>query len=171
MGDPKFKFYELPDGRIVQCIALVDEDGNIVTPGAGGASWQKVTINYTDFQPDAAAFNFINCFQVPADNQVSRIIIIPRVPFAGGTITAAVFGIYESTQNYPFSNINSIDVFAAISNVRGRISDCEITDNNGLMDKTGSYTQCYISLTGGVINDLTAGQIDVYYLLDDLTGL
>jgi len=166
--DVKFKQVQLPDGSWVQAVALVDVDGNIVTPGGGGGSatqWLKVTLNYDDWQPNDQAFGYTIPFTIPALKQLHKIIVIPRIEFAGGTITTVGLSIYNEAD---------IQIYCTNTNVSN-----VITGNSGqqyvpanipwISDmSSGESPHAYLSISGGVIDDLTAGQVDIYYLLDDL---
>jgi len=151
-----------------QFVDLIDSLLNIIDDNH--VPWQKTTINFDDFQPDAAKIKFITAFNVPAGEQVYRFIIHPTISFSGGPITDAHIVLYEETDNAPYENTD-INVFSVISNKSGRVSPGHIKSDDYLIDfQAGSDIHIRLEIVGidAEINDLTQGSFDIYYKSDKI---
>ena len=152
-----------------QFVDLIDSMLNIIDDN--NCFWQKITINFDDFQPDATKIKFIDLFNVPAGSQVHRFIIHPTINYIGGPITDSFIEIYEATCNHPYVN-SDVNVFNAITGKSGKVSPGYITTDSFLIHFTvGSTLKIRLEVIGALaeINDLTQGSIDIYYKLDKLT--
>lgn len=132
--------------------------------------WQKVTINYDDFQPESNPELFIDCFSVPAGFQVGRIILILTTSFSGGTITDAFTDLYDPTDSSKYRSA-FLNVFNAVTDVYGRVSPGYIDGFPFLIDiSTGSVVRISIEVADATdgLNDLTQGALDVFFRLDKI---
>ena len=151
-----------------QFVDLIDSLVNIIDDHF--CEWNKVTINFDDFQPDATKIKFINAFSVPAGSQLHRLILHPTINFIGGPITAANIEIYEETDSFAYVNADA-NVFAAITGKSGKVSPGYLTNGNFLIDfAAGNNIRARLEVVGALaeINDLIQGSLDIYYKLDKL---
>ncbi|GAG04314.1 unnamed protein product, partial [marine sediment metagenome] len=130
--------------------------------------WDKITINFDDFQPDATKIKFIDAFNIPAGSQLHRIIIHPTTAFNGAPITDAFVEIYEETDSHTYVNTN-VNVFSAATDKSGKESPGYTATDHFLIDfATGNNIRMRLEVVGpgAAIDSLTQGSIDIYYKLD-----
>lgn len=147
---------------------LIDSLVNIVDDDF--CEWNKVTINFDDFQPEVGKTKFIDAFNVPAGYQVHRLIIHPTIAFTGAPITNATVELYEETDTAAYHS-TTVVVFTAPTDKSGKVSPGYITASNYLIDfTTGNNVRIKLVIIGALaeINDLTQGSLDIYYKLDKL---
>jgi len=151
-----------------QFIDLIDSFLNFLDDGI--FPMQKVTINYTDFQPSSSSNIYIDCLLVPQGYQVRRIYIIPSERFLGGTISDSAMQLFDSSDS--FSLVNSLcSLFVIQADTWGMISPAYTEDYTSISDiNDDSYIRMYFVVTGATdgFNDLTQGSVDIYYSLDKM---
>src|SRR4030042_1768829 len=139
---------------------LIDSVLNIVNDGF--KAWTKLRLSYTDFQPDAGATKTINSIPVPAGYQLGKAFLIPITTFAGGLISAANIQLYDPQDLNVYFN-SQCDVYTAIGNYTGICVPGFVNTDRRLQHRTSSsYVRAKLSVTGGTMNSLTSGVIDIY---------
>lgn len=151
-----------------QFVDLIDSLVSIIDDNF--CHWNKVTINFDDFQPDATKVKFIDAFNIPAGSQLHRVIIHPTIAFIGAPITDSFIELYEETDNNTYENTD-VNVFNAITDKSGKVSPGYTATDHFLINFTaGNKIRIRLEVVGALaeINDLTQGTIDIYYKLDKI---
>lgn len=151
-----------------QFVDLVDSLVNIIDDSF--CEWNKITINYDDFQPEAGKTKFIDAFNVPAGSQLHRLIIHPTTRFNGAPTTDAFIEIYEETDTNTYENTD-VNVFDAVTAKSGKASSGYTLIDNFLIDfSAGNNIRIKLEVVGALaeIDSLVQGSIDIYYKLDKI---
>jgi len=142
---------------------FIDSDPNFgdVDPGI----WTKFTIKYTDILYAGTSYQLPWLSSVPAKTIIDKCFIVIKTYFTGGTISNVQMAPYTDGTTYSgfltifsVSLLNSAIPFYSFSN----------TYKNGRFDTTCNFIFQFISSSAN-LNALTAGELDFYYKLQQLT--
>lgn len=115
--------------------------------------WQKYTVAYTALSTATASVAY-TLFTATADDIISGVYIKHSTAFAGGAISAVKAKIGTSTDDIKY--LTEFDVLQATTTTAYSL--------NSILDKESGNVSILLtlSLTGGNLSDLSAGQVDVY---------
>lgn len=122
--------------------------------------WEKTTLLFSSFQPNATDTNTITLFSGAAGTTPIAVKFKHTIPFSGGTVASADIEIKDSNGSVllAFS-----DVFGAVGDTVGFVV-ANIT-LNFLPDQANpsNYT-AQLFITGDIIDNLVAGSVDIWVL-------
>jgi len=122
--------------------------------------WRKVTLGFAAFQPSAADNNTITVFAGDAGTTPQAVKLKHTIPFTGGTINASDIKVQDGngTQLLGF-----FDVFQAAGATVGSINNTIAITTIPSQAAPSNY-EAQLFVGNGVINDLTAGSVDIWIL-------
>jgi hypothetical protein len=123
--------------------------------------WNKFTINYLDIAA-AATTNTLVALTLPAAGVIHNIVLKHNAAFTGGSVSALTvdLGISGDTGRY----INDYDIFIASSDTLFEaLSLVEVFNFGATQD-----IDLVFNSTGDNLDQLTAGSLDVFFLLSSL---
>ena len=117
--------------------------------------WQKYTVAYTSFSAlGATATGAVTLWSISAAEVTDAHILKHSAAFSGTSITAAVVRLGKTGSDAAYTD--DFSVFAAPAS-----SNAQLTQNLACEFSTTSFI-ITLSLTGGLLSQLSAGSIDVY---------
>ncbi len=139
--------------------ALVNANFSALRDGA--ALWQKFTVGFASFQAlGATATGSVVLFSLTAAEVVNSRMVKHSTAITGTSITAAICRVGKSgTDDFYTDDYN---VFQAVSGSAAQKTqglDCEFSATSMILT---------LSLTGGLLSQLSTGSIDVYVLKNTL---
>lgn len=135
----------------------------------GTQLWSYLPVSFTDFQPNAGVTGTINLLARPAEAIVSGVIIRGTTIFAGPTLSAATLAVGDgggsTTQYSPARDVfatpgDALAFESSVSMSGAGASEGIFMLNAGVAD---NFTAT-LTLTGEIIDDLTAGAVDIWIL-------
>lgn len=156
-------FFETGDKPTEQQFAdLIESSINIPDDGIRG--WQKFTIDFTDFQPNATAFGNIQIIAPPALSILTSLQLKHSTAWTGGAITLSVLSVRDPSQLFQYSSVHT--VFTAPTDTDGTSGRNEL---DVILDAANPGSiNLILAVANGVIDDLTQGVVDVWLLIDQL---
>lgn len=117
--------------------------------------WQKYTVAYTSFTAlGAVATGSVTLCSITAAEILDYFIIKPTTAFVGTSITAGVFKVGKTGSGAAY-----VDEYNAL----GAVSSANVGVTNFLAAEFSSTTMILtMSVTGGLLNQLSQGSIDIY---------
>jgi len=130
----------------------------------GFGKWIKYTLDYTDFQPNATSTGYAVVLTAPALSNIVGFQMKHSASFTGGSISASDIALWLGSGTSQLS-VN-LDVFSAPAENNGvqNIAQHEIVLD---IASTDGIT-LGLTLTDDIIDNLTAGSIDVWLKIDTL---
>ncbi len=122
--------------------------------------WEKTTLLFSAFQPEVTDTKTITLFTGAAGTTPIAVKFKHSIAFSGGAIASADIETKDSngTTIFPFT-----DVFGAVGATVGAM-DANITLTTIPDQGSPSAYTATLFVTGGVINDLVAGSVDIWVL-------
>jgi len=122
--------------------------------------WQKTTLLFSDFQPGAADNNTITIFSGVAGTTPQAVKLKHNIPFTGGAINASDIKVQDGngTQLLGFFNVFQA-AGATVGTINNTLNLAAIPDQ-----ASPSNYEAQLFVGNGVINDLTAGSVDIWIL-------
>jgi len=119
----------------------------------------KFIVDYTQFQPNGGVSGQVSLFKLPAAGIMTMIKIKHSVPFTGGAVSSAGLLVKDTTIGTGYYSI--FDVFQPVApNTGYQATGMELQT---IPDQfTASNIVIELSVGGGVINDLTNGQAEIW---------
>lgn len=129
--------------------------------------WEKFSIDYTAFQPNTTNMLFVDAMTLPAGFQPTRFIFRPKQSWTGGTISQAIFQLFHPGDSLLLSfGLNHAE--NPITNIIGTNTDIINNYDKDLINVvSGASIRLKLYLNGATsgMNDLTSGELDIYYQL------
>lgn len=142
---------------------VFDSFPNFVDDGV--PRWRNVIIPYTSWQPSAASNSTVGVFTLPATGFIHGLQLIIRSKFLGGAITAATMELkYGSSPPISFF---TTDVFRVSNGINGASMSGIVNNAMAFSRSSNIALEAKLTVTGGVINDLTQGEVRVWYYSSD----
>ncbi len=117
--------------------------------------WQKYTVSYSSYVALGASItSYVPLFTLDATEVVTGFYVKHSTAFTGGAISAAKVKVGPASSSDKY--VDEFDVFAAASS-----SNFTLVNSLGIENSSTSIVLT-LSLTGGNLNALAAGSIDVY---------
>lgn len=117
--------------------------------------WQKYTVAYTSWSAlGATATGAVTLWSISADEVVDAYAIKHSAAFSGTSITAAVVRLGKTGDDSAYTD--DFSVFAAPSSTNNQLTEtlaCEFSTTSFIVT---------LSLTGGLLSQLSAGSLDIY---------
>lgn len=127
-----------------------------VTGSTGNVLVTKLTVSYTAF----AGTNGPIIFTIPSTSTLHVFKVKHTTPFSGGTITEVLLDInYQGCKH-----IDALDLTISTGTSLGQFGRVQPTPY--ITNGTGNV-QAFITVTGGIYSDLTAGSFDIWYTTYD----
>lgn len=123
--------------------------------------WQKYTLTYASFAAlGAVATGTLTAFQLASNEVITGVIVKHSTLFSGGAISAAKLkvGIAGEVDRY-VSEFDVKQAVAAGASSQNQMVDCPFASTNILV---------VMSLTGGNLNALAQGSVDIYVQRSEL---
>lgn len=125
--------------------------------GTSVGKWEKYTITFSDFAIGATS-NTINLRELGTDEMVLRSVIVPRVAFSGGAISAYTISIGNSALGVAIYQ-SPTSVFTGVTVNAGNNS----TINNTRLLAASSYITARSTSTTANLDAATQGVADIYF--------
>jgi hypothetical protein len=117
--------------------------------------WQKYTIDFSTFVAlGGVAAGTVTAFQLQSDEVINAVMVKHSALFGGGAISAAKVKVGITGDNSRY--VDEFDVNQAVAAGANQIAqtmDCQFAATNIIV---------VLSLTGGNLNGLSTGSIDIY---------
>lgn len=145
-------FYSFSAGNLIRSSQV---NSNLAALVRVTPMWQKYTIPYTSYSALGASISsYVVACSLGADEIIEGFYISHSVAFSGGAISAAKIKVgTPSTAN---KYVDEFDVFSAASTSNNRL------ESGFFVENSSTSIAVTLSLTGGNLNALAAGSVDIY---------